>query len=226
MVLSPFLAPVTWRLQTGAAGAPWVRLLGDVLLLALSVLCVAWLLALGLDVWRGGRSPWVVLTCAPIAWLWWHLFRHAWASLHTVAPVLSLTWAGPVQDEPVAGGWRMGGLTGTPADVRCLLDAQGWLLCRIQAVGEGTCASTVHWCWIHTQSCPDVHRFRTLISLPSRLTTVVGGESDVRSPAVASWSLRRQPSGIDLRGPSDTFMPTQPLCARGEAPGPTDKDRS
>ena len=63
MVLSPLLAPVTWRLQPGAAGAPWVRLLGAVLLLALSVLCVAWLLALGLDVWRGGRSAWVVLTC-------------------------------------------------------------------------------------------------------------------------------------------------------------------
>ena len=226
MAPNPLFAPCTWRLQPGASGAPVVRFLGAIVLFALALLTGAWLLGIAQDVWRGGRSAWVLLACVPVAWWSWHQLWSTWVRWHTVAPILALSWAGEVQSDPHGGGWRLGGPTGTPADVRCLLDAQGWLLCRIQAVGEGTPASAVHWCWIQAQRCPDVHRFRTLIALPPRLTTAVGGESDARAPAVASWSLRRLPSGIDLRGPSDTFMPTQPLGAWDEASAPTDKDRS
>ena len=219
-------APGTWRLQPGAFGAPVVRVLGALALLALTLLCGAWLLAIAQDVWRGGRSAWVLLGGAPVAWLWWRLFRLGWARWHTVAPPLSLTWSGEVQEEPAAGGWRLGGLTGVPVDVRCLLDAQGWLLCCIREVGEGVSATVVHWCWIDARRCPDMHRFRTLLSLPSRLTTAVRGDSDTHAPAMASWSPRRHPSGIALRGSSDTFMPTQPLVAWGEAASPAGKDRS
>lgn len=225
MAQSPLFAPVTWRLQPGAAGAPGVRLLGAILLWALLTLCGAWLLALALDVWRGGRSAWVLLAAVPLVWLWWRLFRQGWSRWHAVVPPISLTWSGEVQQEPAAGGWRLGGLAGTPAQVRCLLDAQGWFLCQIRALDKGASRHTVHWCWIQAQACPDVHRFRTLMALPSRMTTVLGGESDVRAPAVASWSHRRQPSGIALRGPSDTFMPTQPWGVGGEASALPAKDR-
>lgn len=225
MALPPLFAPVTWRLQPGAARAPMVRLLGAILLLALALLCGAWLLALGLDVARGGRSVWVLLAAGPVAWLWWRLFRQGWSRWHVAASPLSLTWSGEVRDEPPAGGWRLGGPTGAPAEVRCLFDAQGWLLCQIRSVGEGASSPAVHWCWIDAQACPDVHRLRTLMALPPRLTTVLGGKPDVRAPAMASWTLRRQPPGIALRGPSDTFMPTQPWGACDEASAPTRKDR-
>jgi len=225
MALSPLFAPVTWRLQPGAAGAPGVRFLGTMLLVALALLYGAWLLALGFDVKQGRRSVWVLLVAGPLTWLWWRLFRQGWSRWHAVQPLLLLSWSGEVQDEPAAGGWRLGGLAGTPAEVRCLFDAQGGLLCLIRSMGEGASSPAVHWCWIQVQTCPDVHRLRTLMALPPRLTTVLEGASDLHAPAVASWTLRRQPPGIALRGPSDTFMPTQPWGACDEASAPTRKDR-
>lgn len=220
-------APRTWCLQPGAFGAPAVlRLLAPLLLLALALLSGGWLLAIGQDVWRGGRSVWVLLPCASLVWWLWRQLRSAWGRWHSVPAILSLSWAGEVQSDPPTGGWRLGGLTGVPADVRCLLDAQGWLLCRIRCLGEGASAAAVHWCWIDARRCPDMHRFRTLMSLPARLTTAVRGGEEAHAPAMASWALRRHPSGIALRGSTDTFMPTQPLVAWGEAAGPAGKDRS
>ena len=105
---------------------PAVRIAGAVSLLGLGFLSLAWVLAITQDVHRGGRSPWVLLVCALVVWVAWRQCRAAWMRWHAVMPELTLIWAGPVQAEPPAGGWRLDHPDGVPAEVRCLLDFQGW----------------------------------------------------------------------------------------------------
>lgn len=226
MVSSSLFASATWLLQPGLAALPRLRHIASVMLIAAMGMVLAWLLAIGLDVMRGGRSVWVLVACVPTAWLCWRLLRSAWVRCHMVQPKLSLVWAGEVQNDPPAGGWRLNHFAGTPVEVQCLLDAQGWLLCQIQPIGKGAALPPPHWCWINARDCPDLHRFRTLLCLPSHLTTAVGGASDGGAPAMASWPSRRHPSGIALRESFDTFMPTQPVHSWPEAVSPTSKGHS
>lgn len=208
MAPSPLLAPCVWRLPSGVAHLPAVRIAGAVSLLGLGFLSLAWVLAITQDVHRGGRSPWVLLVCALVVWVAWRQCRAAWMRWHAVMPELTLIWAGPVQAEPPAGGWRLDHPDGVPAEVRCLLDLQGWLLCQVRPFGGP--ASSWCWFWLRAGHCPDLHRFRTLMTLPTRATTAVGGDAGRPRSAMASWTSNRQPSGIALRGSSQSFMTTQP----------------
>jgi hypothetical protein len=227
---SSLSVPFTWEVQPVAVAAPRVHALGSLGLMALSVLCMAWLVAMVQDVWLGVRSAWWLAFCLGVAWLWGRQSRRAWSRWHAVQPMQKLSWGGVVTPGHPQGGWRLGGPQGDPAELRCRLDVQGWLLCQILVAAEGARAGTTHWFWITSRLCPDLHLFRTLMTLPVASTTasvtLVEGASDARAGKVASWSPRRQATGITLRASSNAFKPTQPMSVtRGAFRGANQEHR-
>lgn len=215
MLHSPLSVPFTWDVQPGAVAVPRVHAMGSLGLMALSVLCMAWLLAMLQDVWLGVRSPGWLVCCLVGAWLSGRQIRRAWSRWHAVQPMQKLSWCGVVTPGHPEGGWRLGGPLGDPAELRCRLDVQGGLLCQVRVAGEGASAGATHWFWITARLCPDLHLFRTLVTLPVASTTasvtLEKGASDACAPKVASWSPRRHATGIALRASSNAFKPTRPM---------------
>jgi hypothetical protein len=226
MAPSSLLDPMTWSLQPGSGGLPALRVAGSFALCGCALLGLCWLLAIGQDVLRGGRTFWPLLACAGLLWCAWRPFKQAWVQWHHVPSPVLLTWSGTLRSNPPAGGWRLGGPEGHPVEVRRLLDLQGWILCQIRSVGEGALSPQVQWCWVTAQRCPDLHLFRTLIMLPARLTTAAMGDCNRGVSAMASSGLRHHPTGITLRGDSDTFMPTQPMQYGPVTAGRSARDHS
>lgn len=216
---SELMAPMTWCVQPGAAGVPLVRCSGTALLVLAAGLAGAWCVGMAQDLLNGGRSAWVLLWGAPLAWWWFHQLRTVWRQWHAVPPHLALVWTGPVQSDPPSGGWRLEGDPGAPATVDCVVDGHLVMLCRIRvaAVSRGAAARDAashpvnYWCWIDMRRCPDAHRFRTLMGLARRLTTAEEGEADGKPRSMASWGIQSHRSGVALQESPRSFLPTQPM---------------
>lgn len=185
------LAPFRWQLVSGLSSLPLIRFLGTFCLIGLGSLCALWLLAMTQDVQRGGRSPWVLVLCLVAVAFAWLQIRSAWIRWHVRGSPLQLIWSGPVRSDPPSGGWRTGGHEASAAKASCVFDFQSHMLCRVRQSGARSSGMSVHWCWVKASTCPDFHRLRTLLMLPTASMNDAVVQTGERSSSVASSASMR-----------------------------------
>lgn len=183
-VLAPLLRPASWRLSSGAADVPWLRHLGLALLLTSALALLAWCLATWLESWQHRELGWASLLALPLC-----LFglRHAWLlgrDWRAPGVPLTLRWTGPVttlRSGELAGGWRVEEWGVEPVDVSLVWDWQRVMLLRVRPWAPGSVASRQAWIWLQdrpdsaAQQGGEIHRLRTLLSLPRSMTQPSGG---------------------------------------------------
>lgn len=181
-----------------------------------TLLCLAWLAALCLDVGQGVASLWSLLVAGGLS-IWWgaHVWR-LWRAWVAGATPIELAWTGPLQDAPaqlgpvlgplsapLPGGWRLlgAGADAPSVQVSMVFDWQGWLLLRVRPLILQRTVPREVWFWVDLRRCPDAHHLRALLCLPAHLTTPARGAPGSASHPVASW-LPRDQSGAALQASS------------------------
>lgn len=251
MAAHPLTRPASWTLTVGAPDMWLVRWAGGALWLAGALLSCAWLVALIADGLAGQVHPGAVLLAVPAVLAWLVLAWRIWRRWSSRAQALTLEWHGPVTLEQgsrrASGGFHIGQWR-TPVSVRVALSWQGWLLLRVSPVrADAEVVPTYAWLDAREFEAPQatsrntsLHQLRTLLHLPSAMTTQEAGESaEERAQGaqgrqqVASWpkafnpgyKLRRlassirsdRRSGVATSSRLDTGFPVTTVMAEPQA---------
>ncbi|MFT3856777.1 MAG: hypothetical protein QM742_04510 [Aquabacterium sp.] len=154
----------------------------------------------------------VHLAALPLAWFgvtaWLAMAWRIWQRWTRDAHALTLQWQGPVERDESSGAssggfhiaqWR------SPVRLKVMLSWQGWMLLRVQRVGDAPARAVHAWLdardvevagtALHSMRNRSLHQLRTLLHLPEGMTTQEGGASgagstgrDASHVAMASWA--------------------------------------
>jgi hypothetical protein len=225
MSAHPLTRPASWALTVGAPEMPLIRWAGGALWLAGALMGMVWLLALTEDVLARHASVGYLLLAYPAVLTWLVLAWRIWRRWSFNQMALTLDWLGPVSaghgNEPPQGGFQVGEWR-KPVRVRIALSWQGWLLLSLVRVRDKRRA-TPTYAWLDAREVeapegPDctvrnrsLHQLRTLLHLPSSMTTLEGDSNasalpngSTVGPSMASWPHSFNP-GTTLRRLASLF---------------------
>ncbi|MFZ4551770.1 MAG: hypothetical protein ACOYNB_08105 [Aquabacterium sp.] len=205
MPVSPLARSASWTLHSGFLAQPFARSGGRLFLLATGTMLTGWLSSVVDDAAQGNAS-WLSPIGASILvlWLMWQAYRLWQGGGVSLSSAMDLSWRGVVKahrgnrssQAPLAG-WALvvDGKRPQPVNVRCTVNLGEVRLLRLSVASESSDVHSVYWCWVDLRHCDDAHYLRTLLALPSHLTS--GGHIESHRVSVAS-SVANKHSGVVL----------------------------